>query len=226
MLGIEFIRPWVGSQSRTASPVWVAVKVVLWVGASAAAVFAVAFLVDWDRLGLGVTALAGQPWLVAALAAGYTLAFLLRAMAWRALLTHRVGIFRLFTALQAALLANHLLPFKLGEGVRPLILGRENVPLSEAVATTAVARVADFASLLAIATVAAFTLPLSAGGAMWVQGLMLPAVAAAGAGAALTFIRWRRSPAFFPKTLRPRFISIHSQLHEISPGRIVRCEIS
>ena len=151
--------------------------------------------------------------------------FLLRAVAWRALMSHPAGIFPLFTALQAALLANHLLPFKLGEGVRPLILGRENVPFGQAVATTAVARVADFACLLAIATVAAFTLPLSAGGAMWAQGLMLPAVAVAGAGAALTFIRWRRSPAFFPKTLRPRFISIHSQLHEMPPGRIVRCVV-
>ena len=147
MLVIDLIRPGVGSQSGTASPLQIAVKVILWVGVSAAAVFAVAFLADWDRLRSGVTALAGEPWLVAGMAAGYTLAFLLRAMAWRALLTHRVGIFRLYTALQAALLANHLLPLKLGEGIRPLLVRRHNVPLGEAVATTAVARATDFCFL-------------------------------------------------------------------------------
>ena len=223
MLGIGFLRPGAGSPSEKASTLRFALKIVLWVGVSAAAVLAVAFLADWDRLGSGATALADQPLLVAGLAAGYTLAFLLRAMAWKVLLTHRVGIFLLFTALQAALLANHLLPLKLGEGIRPLVVRRHDVPLGEAVTTTAVARATDFASLLAIAAVAAFTLPLSAGGAMWAQGLVVPLVAVAGAGAALTFIRWRRSPGFIPGPLRPHFVAIHSHLEEVSAGRIAQC---
>ena len=148
-----------GSPEGAPSARGIVLKLLLWAVVSAAAVLTIALLVDWDRLRFGAAELSGQPWLVAALVAGYTAAFFLRAVAWRALMSHPAGIFSLFTALQAALLGNHLLPFKLGEGVRPLILGRENVPFGQAVATTAVARVADFACLLAIATVAAFTLP-------------------------------------------------------------------
>ena len=111
------------------------------------------WLADWAQLADAVATLGQRPELLAALLVSYTAAFALRAVAWRQLMTSPAGPFRLFTCIQAALLANHLLPFKLGEAARPLLASRRGVPLSEAAATTAVARLLDFACLILIAAV-------------------------------------------------------------------------
>ena len=55
-------------------------------------------------------------------------------MAWRQLISAGGSVFALFTFLQASLLANHLLPFKLGEAARPLLAARNGVPLAQAAA--------------------------------------------------------------------------------------------
>ena len=106
----------------------------------AGAVILMARFADWAQLGAALVALRAQPLLLVGLIAAYTGAFWLRAIAWRALATHRIGIFPMLAALQAALLVNHLLPFKMGELVRPALAGRCGLPLAEAAATTAVAR--------------------------------------------------------------------------------------
>lgn len=75
-------------------------------------------LADWSQMLEALRVLLARPELLGALVASYTGAFVLRAFAWRHLMAGGGGVFDLFTYLQAALLANHLLPFKLGEAVR------------------------------------------------------------------------------------------------------------
>ena len=115
------------------------------------ALVTVGLLADWPLLAEALGELGQQPYLLPVLVIVYTSAFLLRAIAWKALMVTQGNLFKLFGALQAALLVNHLAPVKLGEFVRPLLAARAGVPLAEAATTTAVARVLDFAALLAIA---------------------------------------------------------------------------
>ena len=81
-------------------------------------------LADWSQIGPAVRVLFTRPELLVVSLAGYTLAFGLRAFAWRQLIVSGGGVFSLFAILQAALLANHLLPFKLGEVARPALATR------------------------------------------------------------------------------------------------------
>ena len=104
----------------------------------------VVYLADWYQLKLALRQLGSRPWLVGIFVLAYTGAFLLRAFAWRVLLTHRVGLFQLFVSIQAGMLANHLAPVKLGEFVRPLLAARFGLPMAQAAGTTAVARYLDF----------------------------------------------------------------------------------
>ena len=119
---------------------------------------------DGALLREGITELARSPALVAALVAGYAAAFALRGLAWHALLDGiegRPGVGRLFAILHAALFANHALPVKAGEVLRPALAARAGAPLAEATVSTVVARMLDMAALLAIA---AALLPLTATG--------------------------------------------------------------
>ena len=191
----------------------------------AGAFILMALFADWAQLGAALAALRAQPLLLVGLIAAYTGAFLLRAIAWRALATHRIGIFPMLAALQAALLVNHLLPFKMGELVRPALAGRCGLPLAEAAATTAVARMLDLAALIAIAAVVGPTLSLSADGGLWVQGLALPAAVTVGAGAALVLLRRRRTHGWLPEPLRSRIALLQSQLRQVSPARVVRAAL-
>ena len=54
--------------------------------------------------------------------AAYTLAFWLRAGAWRLLATTGIPVRTLHSVLQASLFANHVAPFKAGEVLRPALL--------------------------------------------------------------------------------------------------------
>src|SRR5688500_3231733 len=83
---------------------------------------------DPGQLGTAWTAMLGRPGIVLAMGAGYTLAFWLRAIAWRTLLTTPQPMGRLFSILQAGLLLNHLLPFKAGEIARPYLATRHGLP--------------------------------------------------------------------------------------------------
>ena len=113
----------------------------------------------WDGLG----ELSRRPELLALFGGGYAAAFALRAFAWRTLLGRSgrdAGAGRLFAILHAALFANHALPVKAGEVLRPYLGARAGIPMTEAAVSTVVARVLDFAALLAIA---AALFPLTAG---------------------------------------------------------------
>ena len=139
----------------------------------AAAAAVLLFLVDWTQLRDALSAFRASPLLLVALIAAYTGAFWLRAVAWRALLTHKIGLFSLFAALQASLFANHILPFKLGEFARPMLARRRGLPLAQAATTTAIARTLDFSALIVIASMLGAALSLATGRGLWVQGLAL-----------------------------------------------------
>ncbi|MEX2598204.1 MAG: lysylphosphatidylglycerol synthase domain-containing protein, partial [Dehalococcoidia bacterium] len=107
---------------------------------------------DMARLQTAAAVIAREPALLLLFLVPYTVAFWLRALAWRSLLPELSGV-SAFTILQAALFANHVLPIKGGEVLRPYLAYRKGAPLSSAAATTVVARLLDFVCLLAIAAV-------------------------------------------------------------------------
>ena len=142
----------------------------------------------------GIEEIASRPGLLALFVGGYAAAFALRAFAWRALLGHSgegVGCGRLIAILHASLFANHALPVKAGELLRPFLGARAGIPIAGATVSTALARVLDVAALLAIA---AALLPLTAGGE-GVAVLAVPALLLAAIAGALLWLRtttWHR----------------------------------
>ena len=192
---------------------------------TAAAVLPVWQLADWSELGSAVRALANRPALLAVFLGAYTLAFALRAMAWRQLLASGGNVFSLFAILQAALLANHLLPFKAGEAVRPLLAARRGVPAAEAATTTAVARLLDFASLVVIAAIAGALLLPPAGRLPWLQSLALPTLAVAGVASGLILLRSGRLSGALPRSLRRRTDILRNQLTQVSAARVAKAAL-
>ena len=186
----------------------------------------VAFLVwrlaDWSQLVEALRVLGQRPVLLAALFVSYTGAFALRAFAWRQLITAGGNVFALFTFLQAALLANHLLPFKLGEAARPLLAARNGVPLAQAAASTGVARLLDFVSLILIAAVFGLLLSLPGGRIMWLQSLAFPAALVCASAAGLALIRVRAFDGILPAPLRAPLNTLRDQLAQISRARVTR----
>jgi uncharacterized protein (TIRG00374 family) len=81
------------------------------------------------------------------------LAFWVRAFRWRWMLSaaRPVGFGSLYRATMIGFMANNLLPFRLGEFVRALVLARrERLPRTTVFATVVVERVVDMITLLAI----------------------------------------------------------------------------
>ena len=187
--------------------------------------FLVWWLADWAELADAVGTLVERPELLAALLVSYTAAFALRAVAWRQLMTGRPGVFGLFTCLQAALLANHLLPFKLGEAARPLLATRRGVPLAEAATTTAVARLLDFGCLILIAAMAGALVASLDGRGDWLRSLSIPIVVVVGAAAGLALLRYRTLDRMAPEFLRGRLDSLRTQLAQISATRILKAAL-
>ena len=180
----------------------------------------VVYLADWSQLKLALRQLGSRPWLVGIFVLAYTGAFLLRAFAWRVLLTHRIGLYHLFVSIQAGMLANHLAPVKLGEFVRPLLAARLGLPMAQAAGTTAVARYLDFAALLAIAAVVGTALSLTSGAQLWLEGLALPAGVILGCGAALIILRQSRWFDWLPAPLRTRLDILRDQLRQVSARQV------
>jgi len=92
------------------------------------------------------------------------LGFWLRAVRWRPLLAteKRIGGASLFSATMIGFMANNLLPFRLGEFVRPWVLGRrEGISKTRVFATVVVERVVDMLTLIAILGLALWVHPIS-----------------------------------------------------------------
>ena len=202
------------------------VRASLGLALAAGAVALIALIVDWVELRSAVGTLSDRPELLSAFVLAYSAAFGLRAFAWRALLTHRVGPVALFSVLQGTLLANHVLPFGIGEATRPLLANRRGMPIAEAATSTAVARLMDFVALIAIATAAGLLLAFPGGGSEWLQGLALPALVAIAAGALLLLLRSGTPFSRFGGTrLRLTLETFQAQLGQISLSRLLRAAL-
>jgi uncharacterized protein (TIRG00374 family) len=89
--------------------------------------------------------------------------FWIRAVRWRSLIAspRRIGTQRLFSATMIGFMANNVLPFRLGEFVRPWALARsERLSRTTLLATVVVERAIDMLALLAILGVALAVYPL------------------------------------------------------------------
>jgi uncharacterized protein (TIRG00374 family) len=91
------------------------------------------------------------------------LGFWIRAVRWRSLISapRRLSTDSLFSATMIGFMANNVLPFRLGEFVRPWALARrENLSKTTLLATVVVERAVDMLTLLAILGVALAVYPL------------------------------------------------------------------
>ncbi|MBI2954121.1 MAG: flippase-like domain-containing protein [Chloroflexi bacterium] len=114
--------------------------------------WAVLSLGEGAGLVMAANGLLARPDLVLVFLLTYTLAFCLRAVAWQVLLPgNSVGVGRLFSILQVALMANHLFPTKVGEVVRGGLLAKRGVSVGAATSSTLLARLMDLAALCLIA---------------------------------------------------------------------------
>ena len=188
----------------------------------AAAATVLVLLVDWAQVEDALLEFRASPLLLVAFIAAYTGAFWLRAIAWRQLLSQRIGVFGLFTALQGSLFANHILPFKLGEFARPMLAQRRGLPLAQAAATTAIARTIDFAALVVISSGLGAALAIATGRELWVQGLALPAAAVVGIATLLVLLRWRKTQEWLPGPMRSLAGVVQDQLSSVSAGQVLR----
>lgn len=183
------------------------------------------WLADWSELVDAIQVLGQRPALLSALLLSYTGAFAFRAIAWKQLMPGRGHVYALFTYLQASLLANHLLPFKLGEAARPLLAARNGVPLAQAAASTGVARLLDFVSLIVIAASFGLLLSLPGGRIMWLQSLVFPAALLCAATGGLLLIRFRAFDGALPAPLRSPLETLREQLAQMSRARIARAAL-
>jgi hypothetical protein len=112
--------------------------------------------------------------------------FWVRAVRWRYLIqdTRPLPRMSLFSATMIGFMANNVLPFRLGEFVRPWVLARrERLPRSMLLATVVVERAVDMLTLLAIFGVALMLHPIgedTAAGRMVQQGARLMLMLSAG----------------------------------------------
>ncbi len=200
-------------------------RVAISLAALVAALVTVGLLADWALLAVALREFGEQPYLLPVLVVVYSGAFLLRAMAWKALLVSGGNTFKLFVGLQAALLVNHIAPLKLGEFVRTLVAARAGVPLAEAATTTAVARVLDFAALLAIAATIGSLVSLSAGEGRWLQAMAMPATVIVGICGLLLALRWRPLHDWLPEVVRSPLDILQAQLRQVSSRRLATAAI-
>ncbi|MCP5006779.1 MAG: flippase-like domain-containing protein [Planctomycetes bacterium] len=85
-----------------------------------------------------------------------------RSIRWSWLLApvKRVTIINVFSAIIIGFMANNILPARVGEIIRPLMIGKkENIRLSTVAATVIIERVFDVLSLIVLATATLFLLP-------------------------------------------------------------------
>ncbi|MGD9078871.1 MAG: lysylphosphatidylglycerol synthase transmembrane domain-containing protein [Desulfobacterales bacterium] len=84
------------------------------------------------------------------------ISFFIRALRWQFILasSHKIGIWRAFHPLMIGFMINCILPGRLGEFARPVILQKnENVPFATGIATVAAERVFDVFALVVFAVI-------------------------------------------------------------------------
>lgn len=150
-------------------------------GALLLAVIVIGARVDTAALGEAVDTALRSPVRLALVLAAFGGAFVLRALLWsRVLRSLPVG--DSLAAVHLGLAANHLLPLRMGEAVRPLVAARRTgISAGAAGASTLVLRVLDMAALLGLGWIAApAVLGDRLGWAVWLAPAGLGVVYAAG----------------------------------------------
>jgi len=119
------------------------------------------------------------------------LVFVVKGFRWRIIMNPmaKPGYWPLFTATSIGFMANCLLPFRLGELIRPAVLGlRHGVSTTGALATVVVERLFDMLGLVGVSLMGVAWLAVRKGGAttgsrsIAAAGIVLAAVAVAGIG--------------------------------------------
>lgn len=107
--------------------------------------------VDSLALVAAVRELAARPLLTAGGVAAFGSAFLIRALVWKRILPG-LTLSHAWAAIHAALLGNHLLPFRLGEPLRVVsVVKRARLPAPEVASSTVTLRAADLLTVVALA---------------------------------------------------------------------------
>ena len=121
--------------------------------ASVAAGLVIARTVDSAALARAFRELASRPLLTLSGLAAFGAAFLVRSLVWRRVLPG-LTLGHAWAAVHAALLGNHVLPFRLGEPLRVAsAVKRAGVPAAEAAASTIALRAADLLTVAGLAWV-------------------------------------------------------------------------
>lgn len=109
--------------------------------------------VDSAALGRALRELVERPILSIVGIGAFGGAFLVRALVWKRVLPG-LTLGHAWAAIHAALLGNHLLPFRLGEPLRVLsVVKRARIPVAEASASTLTLRAADLLAVVGLAWV-------------------------------------------------------------------------
>lgn len=138
-------------------------KVLVGLALSALSLFLFLHNLDLAKVRVGIAS-ASLPLLVLALAIGYIGHLTVRSLRWATMLSPlkaRISFYNLFSTTAIGYVVSWLGPGRLGEVVRPVLLARrEGLPAGAGVATIAVERILDAATILALAAAAAVSAPL------------------------------------------------------------------
>ena len=111
--------------------------------------------VDGSDFGEAVSQAVEQPFGMAVALAGFGIAFIFRAVAWRRILP-QLPFSHALSAIHLSLGANHVLPFRLGEPLRILsVVRRQRIGLEAATVSTVTLRAADILSVMLVGALVA-----------------------------------------------------------------------
>lgn len=146
------------------------VKVLVGLALSALTLYLFVRNLDFGKVRDGISS-ASVPLLVTAILVGYFGHLSLRSLRWATMLhpmKRRISFYNLFSTTAIGYAVSWLTPGRLGEVVRPVLLGRrEEIPVAGVLGTAAIERVLDAATIAVLAAAAAVSAPLwwSASGA-------------------------------------------------------------
>ena len=110
---------------------------------------------DGSAFGEAVSQALEQPFGMAVALAGFGIAFIFRAVAWRRILP-QLPFSHALSAIHLSLGANHVLPFRLGEPLRILsVVRRQRIGLEAATVSTVTLRAADILSVMLVGALVA-----------------------------------------------------------------------
>lgn len=143
--------------------------------ATVACLIAVVRITDWNALTAALRAVANRPAVVIAALGLYSLGFVLRAVAWSAVLPVPVPLQDRLRALYAMLGINHVIPGPVGEVARARLVSSAGLPIKPALASVVAARIADVVALLLLAGAAsAILLPKATPAIVAIAMLLIP----------------------------------------------------